>query len=80
MGLIYLVVNTTEADNFDGKYDDPETVKQWRQRILPAVAAAVSDQQSRYEQFANGGGMVVASVTSDSENSRCLPIQPATRT
>jgi TolA-binding protein len=50
MGLIYLVVNTTEADNFDGKYDDPETVKQWRQRILPELAAAVSNQQSRYEQ------------------------------
>ena len=50
MALIYLVVNTTEADNFDGKYDDPETVKQWRQRILPALAAAVSGQQSRYEQ------------------------------
>jgi len=50
MGLIYLVVNTTEADNFDGKYDDPETVKQWRQRILPALAAAVSGQESRYEQ------------------------------
>ena len=52
MALIYLVVNTTEADNFDGKYDDPETVKQWRQRILPALAAAVSGQQSRYEQEA----------------------------
>ena len=50
MALIYMVVNTTEADNFDGKYDDPETVKQWRQRILPALAAAVSDHQSRYEQ------------------------------
>jgi TolA-binding protein len=50
MGLIYLVVNTTEANNFDGKYDDPETVKQWRQRILPELAAAVSSQQSRFEQ------------------------------
>jgi outer membrane protein assembly factor BamD (BamD/ComL family) len=50
MGLIYLVVNTTEADNFDGKYDDPETVKQWRQRILPALAAAVSAQQFQYQQ------------------------------
>lgn len=50
MGLIYLVVNTTEADNFDGKYDDPETVKQWRQRLLPMLAAAVSAQPSAYEQ------------------------------
>lgn len=42
MGLIYLIVNTSEADNFNGQEDDPAEVRKWRRAILPRLASAVA--------------------------------------
>jgi TolA-binding protein len=48
MGLMYLIVNTTEANDFDGKYDEVETVKRWRASILPRLGAAVAADERTY--------------------------------
>lgn len=50
IAMVYLIVNSTEADNFDWQYDDAERVKGWRKNILPRLAAAVATQKSDYAQ------------------------------
>lgn len=52
MGLMYLIVNTTEANNFDGKYDDVETVRKWRRAILPRLGKAVAADEKFYRDVA----------------------------
>jgi hypothetical protein len=49
MSLIYLVVNTPEANNYDGKYDEPAQVTRWRRALLPRLAAAVAASRRDYK-------------------------------
>ncbi len=49
MGFTYLVLSAREADNYDGKFDQPADVKKWRRAILPRIAAAVAKQKQLYK-------------------------------
>ena len=49
MSLIYLLVNSPEADNYDGKLDSPAQVMRWRQALLPRLAAEVAAHQDAYK-------------------------------
>ena len=49
MSLIYLVVHSSESDNYDGKYDAPAEVAKWRRALLPRLAAAVTAHQAAYK-------------------------------
>ena len=49
MGFAYLVLSAPEADNYDGKFDQPAAVKKWRRTVLPKIAAAVAQQKELYE-------------------------------
>lgn len=50
MALLYLIVNTTEADDFDGGVDEPEVARDWRMKILPRVSKAVAAQKESYRE------------------------------
>ena len=47
--LVYLIVNTSESDNFNGKFDSIEEVRGWRKKVLPRLAAAISAQGKLYQ-------------------------------
>ncbi|EDY20903.1 hypothetical protein CfE428DRAFT_1196 [Chthoniobacter flavus Ellin428] len=47
--LVYLVVNTAESDNYNGKIDPVEEVRGWRKKVLPRLAAAISAQAASYQ-------------------------------
>lgn len=47
--LVYLLVNSSESDNYNGKYDPVDEVKAWRKKLLPQVAAAIASQQQLYK-------------------------------
>ncbi|HKP05159.1 MAG TPA: hypothetical protein VJU77_17550 [Chthoniobacterales bacterium] len=49
MGFAYLVLSAPEADNYNGEYDPPATVKKWRRIVLPKIAAAVAQQKDLYK-------------------------------
>ena len=49
MSLIYLVVHSSESDNYNGQYDTPAEVAKWRRTLLPRLAAAVTAHQSAYK-------------------------------
>jgi len=49
MAFTYLVLSAPEADNYDGKWDNPAEVRKWRRTILPRIAAAVAKQQDTYK-------------------------------
>src|SRR4029077_2353234 len=49
MAFTYLVLASPEADNYDGKWDNPADVRKWRRTILPSIAAAVAKQKDRYK-------------------------------
>ena len=49
MAFAYLVLSAPEADNYDGKYDNPGEVKKWRRAVLPKIAAAVAKQKGSYK-------------------------------
>jgi TolA-binding protein len=49
MGFAYLVLSAPEADNYDGKFDQPAAVKKWRRTVLPKIAAAVAQQKELYK-------------------------------
>ena len=49
MSLIYLLVNSPEADNYDGKLDSPAQVAKWRAALLPRLAAAVAAHRDEYK-------------------------------
>ncbi len=49
LALVYLVVNTSESDNYNGEYDSIETVRGWRKAVLPKLAAALSAQAKLYQ-------------------------------
>lgn len=47
--LVYLVINTSESDNYDGKLDSIEEVRGWRKKVLPRIAAAIAAQSKLYQ-------------------------------
>ena len=49
MAFTYLVLSAPEADNYDGKFDNPADVRKWRRTILPRIAAAVAKQKEAYK-------------------------------
>src|SRR4029434_1078849 len=49
MAFVYLVLASPEADNYDGKWDNPADVRKWRRTILPRIAAAVAKQKDAYK-------------------------------
>jgi outer membrane protein assembly factor BamD (BamD/ComL family) len=49
MAFTYLVLASPEADNYDGKWDNPAEVRKWRRTILPRIAAAVAKQTDAYK-------------------------------
>ncbi len=49
MAFTYLVLASPEADNYDGKWDNPADVRKWRRTILPRIAAAVAKQKDKYK-------------------------------
>jgi TolA-binding protein len=49
MAFTYLVLASPEADNYDGKWDNPADVRKWRRTILPRIAAAVAKQKDNYK-------------------------------
>jgi TolA-binding protein len=49
MAFTYLVLASPEADNYDGKWDNPAEVRKWRRAILPRIAAAVAKQKDVYK-------------------------------
>jgi outer membrane protein assembly factor BamD (BamD/ComL family) len=52
LGLVYLILNTSEADNFDGDIDDPAEVRKWRRELLPRVARAIAGEEALYRDAA----------------------------
>lgn len=48
MAFTYLVLSAPEADNYDGKWDNPAEVRKWRRTILPRIATAVAKQKDSY--------------------------------
>jgi TolA-binding protein len=49
MAFTYLVLASPEADNYNGKWDNPADVRKWRRTILPRIAAAVAKQKDAYK-------------------------------
>ncbi len=49
MAFAYLVLSAPEANNYDGKWDNPAEVKKWRRAMLPRLAAAVAKQKDSYK-------------------------------
>ena len=49
MAFTYLVLSAPEADNYDGKWDNPADVRKWRRAILPRIAAAVAKRKEAYK-------------------------------
>ncbi len=47
--LVYLVINTSESDNFDGKLNSIDEVRGWRKTVLPRLAAALAGQAKLYQ-------------------------------
>ena len=47
--LVYLVLNTAEADNYNGKLESIDTVRGWRKSVLPRLAAAISADSKLYQ-------------------------------
>ena len=46
--LTYLVLNTSESDNYNGKSDPVDEVRGWRKKVLPRLAAAIAAEEKRY--------------------------------
>lgn len=47
--LVYLLINSTESDNYNHKFDPPDEVKEWRRKLLPKIARAIAAQEKRYQ-------------------------------
>ena len=52
LGLVYLILNTGEADNYNGNSDAPEEVRKWRREILPRVGKAIAANEALYKDAA----------------------------
>ena len=49
MSLIYLLVSSPEANNYDGGADSPAQVSRWRAALLPRLAAVVAAHKDDYQ-------------------------------
>ena len=49
MAFTYLVLSAPEADDYDGKWDNPAEVRRWRRTMLPRIAAAVAKHKDAYK-------------------------------
>lgn len=49
MAFTYFVISAPEANNYDGKWDNPADVRKWRRNTLPRIAAAVAKQKETYK-------------------------------
>ena len=49
LALVYLIINTSESDNYNGEYDSIDAVRGWRRNVLPKLAAALSAQAKLYQ-------------------------------
>jgi len=47
--LVYLLINSAESDNYNGKLDPVDDVRAWRKKLLPQVAAAIASQEKLYQ-------------------------------
>jgi TolA-binding protein len=47
--LVYLIINSSEANNFDGKVDSIEQVRGWRKKALPRLGAAIAAEAKLYQ-------------------------------
>ncbi len=47
--LVYLLINSAESDNYNGKLDPADDVKAWKKKLLPQVAAAIASQEKLYQ-------------------------------
>ena len=47
--LVYLIINTSESDNYNGKIDSIDEVRGWRKAVLPRVAAALAAEAKLYQ-------------------------------
>ena len=52
LGLVYLILNTSEADDFNGDSDPPEEVRKWRREILSRVGKAIAANEALYKDAA----------------------------
>ena len=52
MSLIYLIVNTSESDNYNGALETPEQVLKWRRALLPRLAREVAAHENAYHDGA----------------------------
>jgi outer membrane protein assembly factor BamD (BamD/ComL family) len=50
--LVYLLLNSSESDNYNGQFDSAEEVRGWRKKLLPQVAAAIASQDKLYKDAA----------------------------
>ena len=47
--LVYLIINTSESDNYNGKLDSIEEVRGWRKNVLPRLGAAIAAEAKLYQ-------------------------------
>ena len=47
--LVYIVINSAESDNYNGKLDTIEEVRGWRKKVLPRLATAISTESKLYQ-------------------------------
>ncbi len=47
--LVYLLLNSSESDNYNGSYDPVDEVRAWRRKLLPKIAAAIAGQDQLYQ-------------------------------
>jgi TolA-binding protein len=47
--LVYLIMNTSESDNFNGKLDSIDEVRGWRKNVLPRLGAAIATEAKLYQ-------------------------------
>jgi outer membrane protein assembly factor BamD (BamD/ComL family) len=48
--LVYLIINTSESDNYNGKVDSIDEVRGWRKAVLPRLAAALTAESKLYQK------------------------------
>ena len=49
LGLVYLVLNSPEADNYNNAFESPAAVARWRRALLPRLAEAIAARPELYQ-------------------------------